>query len=123
MGIFLLFVTFALELTGAAWSYYYGTHVIAGLAGFLNETFGALYGTSRYHMHVTVASIGWIWVTGDVLVHIAAMMAYIKSTAKKRLRMGRPGLREIRVVDQIYQELLNASPPLGLKRVSHLKWP
>jgi hypothetical protein len=123
MGVFLVFVTFALELAGAAWSYYYGTHVTAGLAGFLNETFGALYWTSHYHLHVTVASIGWAWVTGYVLLHIAAMITSIKSTAKKRLTMGRPGLREIRVVDQIYQELINASPPFGLKRVSHLAWP
>jgi hypothetical protein len=95
----------------------------AELAGLLNETFGAWYWTSRYHVHVTVATIGWIWVTGYVLLHIAAIVGSIKSTTKKLLKLGRPGLREIRIVDQIYRELIRATPPFGLKRVSRLSWP
>src|SRR5260370_41815672 len=37
--------------------------------------------------------------------------------------MGRPGLREITVVDQIYQNLSTASPASGLRPVSRLTWP
>ena len=40
MGIFLLVVTIVLELAGAAWSYCYGSHVSAGLAGLLNDALG-----------------------------------------------------------------------------------
>jgi len=37
MGIFLFVVTGVLECAGAAWSYYYGSHVEAGLAGSMNS--------------------------------------------------------------------------------------
>lgn len=123
MGVFLLFVTVALEVAGASWSYYYGSHMAAGLVRPLNETFEAWYWTAHYHLHVTVATMGWIWVSGYVLLHSAAIIGCIKSTTKKRLKLGHPGLREIRVVDQIYRELISASPPFGLKRVARLSWP
>src|SRR5712692_2539207 len=123
MGIFLFVVTGVLECAGAAWSYYYGSHVEAGLAGSMNSVLGIFPGLHRYHMHVTGASIGWAWVTLYGLIHLAAVYGYLKSMTKKRLKMGRPGQREITVVDQIYRDLAAASPASGLKPVSHLTWP
>jgi hypothetical protein len=109
MGIFLLVVTVVLELAGAAWSYYYGSHVLAGL--------------QRYHIHVTSVFMGWAWVALYSLVHLAAVYGHVKSITKKRLKMGRPGLREITVVDQVYQNLATASSASGLRPVSRLTWP
>jgi len=123
MGIFLLVVTVVLELAGAAWSYYYGSHVSAGLAGLLNDALGMFPGLQRYHIHVTSRFIGWTWVALYSLIHLAAVYGHVKSITKKRLKMGRPGLREITVVDQIYQDLATASPASGLRPVPRLTWP
>lgn len=123
MGIFLLVVMVVLELAGAAWSYWYGSHVQAGLAGLLNDALGMFPGLQRYHLHVTSVFIGWAWVALYSLIHLAAVYGHVKSITKKRLKMGRPGLREITVVDQIYQDLTTASPASGLGPVSRLAWP
>jgi hypothetical protein len=123
MGIFLLVVTVVLELAGAAWSYWYGSHVSAGLAGLLNDALGMFPGLQRHHIHVTGVFMGWAWVALYSLIHLAAVYGHVKSTAKKRLRMGRPGQREITVVDQVYQGLATASPASGLGPVSRLAWP
>src|SRR5712692_2488171 len=71
MGIFLLVVTVVLELAGAAWSYYYGSHVSAGLAGLLNDALGMFPGLQRYHLHVTTVFIGWAWVALYSLIDLA----------------------------------------------------
>ena len=123
MGIFLLVVTVVLELAGAAWSYWYGSHVSAGLAGLLNDALGMFPGLQRHHIHVTGVFMGWAWVAMYSLIHLAAVYGYVKSIAKKRLKMGRPGQREITVVDQIYQDLATATPASGLGPVSRLAWP
>jgi len=123
MGIFLLFVTLVLEALGGVWSYYFGTHYTAGMAGMLNATFEAWFGTSRSHLHVTTAQIGQLWVIGYVLIHLGAVVGYVKWVTKKRLKMGSPGPREIEAVDRIYRQLATASPPPGFERVSHLRWP
>ncbi len=123
MGIFLLVVTVVLELAGAAWSYWYGSHVSAGLAGLLNDALGMFPGLQRHHIHVTSVFLGWAWVALYSLIHLAAVYGHVKSITKKRLKMGRPGQREITVVDQIYQDLATASPACGLGPVSRLTWP
>src|SRR6266851_5197272 len=123
MGIFLLMVTVVLELAGAAWSYYYGSHVQAGLAGLLNDALGMFPGLQRYHIHVTSVFIGWAWVALYSLIHMAAVYGHVKSVTKKRLKMGRPGQREITVVDQVYRDLATATPASGLGPVSRLAWP
>src|SRR5689334_14717035 len=120
MGIFLLVVTIVLELAGAAWSYWYGSHVSAGLAGLLNGALDMLPGLRHHHIHITSVFIGWAWVALYGLIHLAAVYGNIKSLAKKRLRMGRPGQREITVVDRVYQDLAAALPTSGLTR---LAWP
>src|SRR6266702_2722383 len=120
MGIFLLVVTVVLELAGAAWSYCYGSHMLAGL---LNDALGMFPGLQRYHIHVTGVFMGWAWVALYSLIHLAAVYGHVKSIAKKRLRMGRPGQREITVVDQVYQDLATACPASGLRPVSRLAWP
>jgi FtsZ-interacting cell division protein YlmF len=123
MGIFLLFVTLVLEALGGVWSYYFGVHYAAGMAGMLNATFEAWYGTSRAPIHVTTVHIGLLWVVVYVLIHLGAVVGYVKGVAKKRLKMGSPGPREIEAVDRIYRQLATASPPAGFERVSHLRWP
>ena len=123
MGIFLLMVTVVLEFAGAAWSYWYGSHVLSGLAGLLNEALGMFPGLQRYHLHVTGMFMGWTWVALYSLIHLAAVYGHIKSTTKKRLKMGRPGLRETTVVDQVYQDLATASPANGVGPVPRLSWP
>ena len=123
MGIFLLVVTVVLELAGAAWSYWYGSHMSAGLAGLLNGALGTFPGLQRYHLHVTGELMGWAWVALYGLIHLAAVYGHLKSLAKKRLKMGRPGQREIAVVDQVYQDLVAAFPASGLRPVSRLAWP
>jgi hypothetical protein len=123
MGIFLLVVTGVLECAGAAWSYYYGSHIGARLAFPLNSVLGIFPGLHRYHVHVTPSSIGWAWVALYVLIHFAPVYGYLKSITNKRLKVGRPGEREITVVDRIYRDLAAASPESGLKPVSHLTWP
>jgi hypothetical protein len=123
MGIFLLVVTVVLELAGAAWSYWYGSHVSAGLAGLLNDALGMFPGLQRHHIHVTGVFMGWAWVALYSLIHLAAVYGHVKSIAKKRLKMGRPGQREITVVDQVYQDLATATPASGLGPVSRLAWP
>src|SRR5260370_5206553 len=122
MGIFLLVVTIALEVAGAGWSYYYGSHVQGGLACLFNDAIGMFPGLQRYHIHVTSVFLGWAWVALYSLIHLAAVYGHVKSITKKRLKMGRPGLREITVVDQIYQNLSTASPASGLRPVSRLTW-
>jgi hypothetical protein len=123
MGIFLLVVTVVLELAGAAWSHWYGSHVSAGLAGLLNGALGMFPGLQRHHIHITDMFIGWAWVALYGLIHLAAVYGHVKSLAKKRLKMGRPGQREISVVDQAYQDLAAAFPASGLEPVTRLAWP
>jgi hypothetical protein len=123
MGIFLLVVTVVLELAGAAWSYWYGSHVSAGLAGLLNGALGMFPGLQRYHIHVTSVFMGWAWVALYGLIHLAALYGHVKSLAKKRLKMGRPGQREITVVDQACQDLAAALQASGLGPVTRFAWP
>lgn len=123
MGIFLLVVTVVLELAGAAWSYWYGSHVSAGLAGLLNGALAMFPGLQRHHLHITGMFIGWFWVALYGLIHLAAVYGYVKSLAKKRLKMGRPGQRETTVVDRACQDLAAAFPASGLGPVSRLAWP
>ena len=123
MGIFLLVVTVVLELAGAGWSYWYGTHVSSGLAGLLNGALAMFPGLQRHHLHITGALLGWAWVALYGLIHLAAVYGHVKSIAKKRLKMGRPGQREITVVDRVYRDLATASPASGLGPVSRLAWP
>jgi hypothetical protein len=121
MGIFLLVVTVVLELAGAAWSYWYGSHVSAGQAGLLNDALGMFPVLQRRHIHVTGVFMGWVALYG--FIHLAAVYGHMKSITKKRLKMGRPGQREITVVDRVYQDLATASPASGLGPVSRLAWP
>ena len=116
-------VTIVLELAGAAWSYCYGSHVLAGLAGLLNGALAMFPGLQRANIHVTGALISWAWVALYGLIHLAAVYGHVKSLAKKRLRMGRPGQREITVVDRVYKDLAAALPTSGLEPVCHLNWP
>ena len=123
MGIFLLLVTIVLELAGAAWSYWYGSHVSAGLVGLLNGALGMFPGLQRHHIHATDVLMGWVWVALYGLIHLAAVYGHVKSLARKRLKMGRPGQRETTVVDRAYQDLAAAFPASGLGPVSRLAWP
>jgi hypothetical protein len=120
MGIFLLIMTLGVEVLGTYWSYYYGSHRLAWLATLVNGLIGISPRLSQFH--VTATQIGWDWVALYILLHLVAVIASLRTTTRKRLKMGSPE-RFISTVDRIYQELATASPAPGLSRVTHLNWP
>lgn len=126
MGIFVLLVSILLEVVGMAFSYWFGTHAY-GLGNMWAATINGLPasfpGLHRYHIHVTASTIGLFWLAGNMSLHLMAIIAYVKSIAKKRVKMGNPGLREVQAVERACRQLVTASPSASLEPVHHFGWP
>ncbi len=126
MGVFVLIVSVLLEVVGMACSYWYGAHAFGigtAWAETINGLAASLPGLHRYHIHITAVTVGLAWLAGNMSLHLMAIIAYIKNTAQKRVKMGNPGLREIQAVERACRQLVTASPSAGLAPVQHFGWP
>ncbi len=126
MGIFVLVVSILLEVVGMAFSYWFGTHAFglgAMWAATINGLPASFPGLHRYHLHVTASTIGLFWLAGNMSLHLMAIIAYVRSIAKKRVKMGNPGLREVQAVERACRQLVTASPSASLAPVHHFGWP
>ena len=126
MGIFVLVVSLLLEGVGMAFSYWFGTHAFglgAMWAATINGVGASFPGLHRYHIHITAATIGLCWLAANMSVHLMAIIAYVRRIAKKRAKMGNPGLREVQAVERACRQLVAASPSANLEPVHHFGWP
>lgn len=126
MGIFVLVVSLLLEVAGMAFSYWFGAHAFglgAMWAATINGVGASFPGLHRYHLHVTAATIGLCWLAANMSVHLMAIIAYVRRIAKKRVKMGNPGLREVQAVERACRQLVAASPSANLEPVHHFGWP
>src|SRR5260370_16057125 len=99
-----------------ACSYWYGAHAFGigtAWAETINGLAASLPGLHRYHIHITAATVGLAWLAGNMSLHLMAIIAYIKNTAQKRVKMGNPGLREMQAVERACRQLVTASPSAG----------
>jgi len=126
VGIFVLVVSLLLEVAGMAFSYWFGAHAFglgAMWAATINGVGASFPGLHRYHLHVTAATIGLCWLAANMSVHLMAIIAYVRRIAKKRVKMGNPGLREVQAVERACRQLVAASPSANLEPVHHFGWP
>ncbi len=128
MGIFLLLLTLALEVAGMVWSYWFGVHAFGigqAWAGWINGLPAFFPGLRHYHIHVTAAHIGLVWLAANLFLHGVAIWVSIRKVGGERAKLGRPGLREIEAVNRVFQALVTATAPAtgGLEPVTHFHWP
>jgi Zn-dependent protease with chaperone function len=126
MGIFVFIVLLLLEVAGMAFSYWFGAHAlhIAGTwATIITQLSVSLPGLRRYHFHVTEHTFGLFWLAGNIVLHIMAAIGSIRSTFKKRVKMGNPGMRELQIVERALRQLVTASPSGSLEPMQQFDWP
>jgi hypothetical protein len=126
MGIFVFIILILLEIAGMGFSYWFGAHafhiadtwavIVSGLSV-------SLPGLRRYHIHVTAHTIGLFWLAGNISLHIMAAISSMRTTFRKRVKMGRPGMREIQMVERVLRQLVTASPSGSLEPVQQFNWP
>src|SRR5260370_14617917 len=102
MGLVLLLLTLGLEAAGIVWSYWFGSV-------YLGPTWVQASHLLLPHLHVTTQSFGLTLVSSNLLLHLLAIVVYLRKLFAERVGYAAPGLSEIQKVERIYQQLATAS--------------